>query len=79
MNNIKSVKILKNTCNIVFFSAGVRLAIVSGMDLERQQTIKLVTLPYLMGIQVTVNVRTVLCGIKKDAPLLLTQLAMRRV
>ena len=49
------------------------------MDLERQQTIKLVTLPYLMGIQVTVNVRTVPYGIKKDVPLLLTPLAMQRV
>ena len=62
-----------------FFSAGVKLAIVFGMDLESQQTIKLATQPYLMGIQVTVNVRTVLYGIKKDVPLLLTQLAMRRV
>ena len=64
---------------ISFFSAGVRLAVVLGMELESQQMIKRVTQPSLMGIQVTVNVRTVLCGIKKDVLLLLTQLATRRV
>ena len=68
----------KNSRNNVFISAGVKLAIVFGMDLESQQTIKLVTQRYLMGIQVTVNVRTVLCGIKKDVPLVPTQLAVRR-
>ena len=61
------------------FLAGVRLATVFGMDLESQLMIKLATQPYSMGIQVTVNVRTVPYGIKKDVPLLLTPLAMQRV